>query len=536
MPVAVEEVGHLVIGSGPSAAAACQALVDLGRSCTVVDIGAQLERPRAAVVQRLGSLPPGRWASDDARFVAGDMKPSLRGVAVKTVFGSLYPYYDAKAAHALLDPRGSALGTSQSLGGFTAVWGSAALPFAREDMTGWPVEVDLEPFYAAVQRVVPVTGGSDGLLGPFPSRGPTVAPIPPTAEMRALHDDLTRGEERLRSQHMVHGLGRVAVGRPGVDLEKNSCNGCGFCLNGCPYGLIFNAADVVTEHAARGRVQYVGGVEVDRLEPRPGGVLVHAVDRRSGEPRLFFAGKVFLGSGVVGTARIVAASLALDRLDLDVKDTCYFLVPFLRFRGARGYREGGFRLTQGFLQFEPGTVSDRRVNLQLYGYNDLFDALLDRLLRRLVGGWRLPRDLLLSRLLLFQGYLHSDESPALKLSLERTGDGRYRATTNAVPNPRSRRIIRRVLRKLLREAATLRGVPLLPLVKIEAPGRGYHFGGSFPMRSHPREWFETDSLGQLAGLPGVHVVDSSLFPSIPPTTMVLSTMANAYRIASAAGI
>ena len=45
---------------------------------------------------------------------------------------------------------------------------------------------------------------------------------------------------------------------------------------------------------------------------------------------------------------------------------------------------------------------------------------------------------------------------------------------------------------------------------------------------------ETDSLGRLAGLHRVFLVDASVFPSIPATTITLSVMANAHRIASAA--
>jgi choline dehydrogenase-like flavoprotein len=534
MESGVEEVENLIVGSGPSAAGALQALVDRGRPCTVLDIGVKLEPSRRAAADALAALPLGSWSAEEMGLAFGGMTPTLRGVAVKTSFGSRYPYYDALAPHALLDASGSALGVSQAMGGFTSVWGAAALPFLREDMTGWPEEVDLSPFYAPIQRVMPVTGGADGLEGAPEAFGPTVAPVPCSPEVRAFHEDLDRARDRLRRRGISHARGRVAVGRPVLDRDRNSCNACGFCLNGCPYGLIFNTADLVAAHAASGSALYLGGLEVDRLSPGGDGVLVHALCRATGETRRFFARRVFLGGGVVGTARVVAASLGLDRLELAVKDTCHFLVPFLRGRGAREYRQGGLRLSQGFLQFAPGTLSARRVNLQIYGYNGLFEALVDRLLRPVVGGLRLPRELLLSRLLLFQGYLHSDESPVVTLTVERVAERRYRATTRTEGHPLSRRIVGRVVRALLRESLALGGVPLLPLVKVESPGRSFHFGGSFPMRSRPQEPFETDRWGRLAKLPRVHLVDPSVFPSIPSTTMVLATMANAYRIACGA--
>ena len=52
------------------------------------------------------------------------------------------------------------------------------------------------------------------------------------------------------------------------------------------------------------------------------------------------------------------------------------------------------------------------------------------------------------------------------------------------------------------------------------------------MKKKPSE-FETDELGRPYGFERVHVVDSSVFPTVPATTITLSIMANAHRIASA---
>jgi choline dehydrogenase-like flavoprotein len=46
--------------------------------------------------------------------------------------------------------------------------------------------------------------------------------------------------------------------------------------------------------------------------------------------------------------------------------------------------------------------------------------------------------------------------------------------------------------------------------------------------------FQTDTLGRPAGLQRVHLVDASVLPAVPATTITLSVMANAHRIASKA--
>jgi choline dehydrogenase-like flavoprotein len=71
------------------------------------------------------------------------------------------------------------------------------------------------------------------------------------------------------------------------------------------------------------------------------------------------------------------------------------------------------------------------------------------------------------------------------------------------------------------------------MVQIAEPGRGFHSGGSFPMRKNPGP-FETDILGRPHGFQRVHAVDATVFPTIPATTITLSAMANAHRIGSVA--
>lgn len=50
------------------------------------------------------------------------------------------------------------------------------------------------------------------------------------------------------------------------------------------------------------------------------------------------------------------------------------------------------------------------------------------------------------------------------------------------------------------------------------------------MRREPRLPLETDSLGRLPLWTRTHVVDASVFTSVPATTVALLSMANASRI------
>ena len=50
------------------------------------------------------------------------------------------------------------------------------------------------------------------------------------------------------------------------------------------------------------------------------------------------------------------------------------------------------------------------------------------------------------------------------------------------------------------------------------------------MKVKPSGNLETDDLGRISAWKQIHIVDSSIFPSLPGTTIGLLTMANAYRI------
>jgi choline dehydrogenase-like flavoprotein len=84
---------------------------------------------------------------------------------------------------------------------------------------------------------------------------------------------------------------------------------------------------------------------------------------------------------------------------------------------------------------------------------------------------------------------------------------------------------------LRRNCQSLGFSPITPMLKIGDHGQGAHIGGTFPMRDIPGP-FESDVLGRPYGAQRVHLVDGSVLPSIPATTVTLSIMANAYRIAS----
>src|SRR5262249_31150041 len=137
--------------------------------------------------------------------------------------------------------------------------------------------------------------------------------------------------------------------------------------------------------------------------------------------------------------------------------------------------------------------------------------------------------ILAGRMMAMQGYLHSDDSSHLVASIA-AADSRGALRLEGIVNPAARKTIRRLTRKLLAAGRHTGAYPALPMLHVGAPGDGRHAGGSFPMRREPGP-FETDLEGRPRGCSRIHVVDSSVFPSVPASTITYTVMANAWRIA-----
>jgi choline dehydrogenase-like flavoprotein len=281
---------------------------------------------------------------------------------------------------------------------------------------------------------------------------------------------------------------------------------------------------------------YQPGTVVEHLQEV--GSQVDVAGRMLGDGQAFRmrADKVFVACGVVSTARVMLTSMDAYEHPLHAADNCYFLLPLIRYRGRHGAtKEPLHTLAQAFIEVLDLAIGPHTTHLQVYTYNELFREEVARLLgpidRLLPGPWRRG---MLGRLLLVQGYLHSDLSARITITLRRaTKDRPARLEMAGEQNPRTLPALSALKRRLWSERGSMKAVPLSPALRTGEPGRGFHTGGTFPMRLNPGS-FEVDLLGRPSGFSNVHLVDSSVFPSLPATTITLSVMANAHRIGVAA--
>ncbi len=511
-----------IIGSGPASISCAQALVDDGYPVVILDAGIELEAEQQQAVAALLASP--NWDEAALAPLKAGAHATVNGIPVKKLFGSDYPYREV-LAHLSVQANQVTTFASFAKGGLSNVWGAAVLPYRAEDIADWPITtVELEPYYKAVFDFMPLAAAHDDLMEMFPFHSDTYQPLTPSWQAKRLLQHLNKHRAHLRAKGFTYGASRLALQAQPRE-EQKGCIYCGLCMYGCPHNAIYSAAQTLNHLVHKKQVSYVKNVVVDRVEEAGETVRIHAHDRLSGASQTFDAARVFLGSGVLPTAKILLKSLQQPGATLTMRDSQYFLLPLLGFHGAYYSSQVNLHtLSQVFIEIVDQALGNYPVHLQIYTYNELYTQALKHLLGKAYSFLQYPANLLLDRLMVTQGYLHSDISESAVISLQ----GNTLAVERKV-NPVATKTVRTVVKKLYRNALSLGFVPLSPLLKIGNPGHGTHSGGTFPMRHNP-ENFETDIYGRPVGLRRVHIVDASVLPSIPSTTITLTVMANAYRI------
>lgn len=515
-----------IIGSGLSAMAAAAALAARGCRPLILDTGLEPDPEARSLRGRLATAEPEDWRAEDLARLRRTGPPAANGIPRKLWFGSDFAFREMGPA-VKMDLRNASVHRSFAAGGFSNVWGGAIQPLGDAGFDGWPLSArDLAPHYAAIDELIHGGIGSSATQdnGPASESGPGLRPSRQAAEFLA---DLEANRDRLAGDGIGFSPSRLAA-RDGDGPD--GCRYCGLCLYGCPYGRLYSARDTLDRLRTDGAVEYIPGMVVDRIRSTGDGLEVEARSCADGGRQIVSARRVFLGAGLLSTARIVLHSLEAFDTPVRIRHSDIFTLPVLRHHAAEGiFNERLHTLCQLFMEIEDRAAGIPPVHLQWYGYNDLYPRILRERAGR-AGTFVLPAFRPVhARLFTVFGYLPSGHSSEIELRL--TGGAEPRLELTGHPNPEAIRISRGVARKLFRLRRVLRAVPLTPLLRLDLPGGGYHSGGTFSMRRTPGR-LETDRRGGLAALPGLHLIDASVLPEVPAAPLAFTVMANAHRIAA----
>ena len=496
----------------------------------MLDAGITLEPERAELVAKLAKTPLENWSKKDLAAYKGGMTAGTKGLPMKLVYGSDFPYQGA-AEHLGTYFENVGLLPSLAQGGLSNVWGAAMLPYADRDISDWPLKIEsLAPHYAAALELTGLAGTTDALAKFFPLYSQKAVELRPSEQARQLLNKMERNKEQLSAVGVYFGRSRVAV-QGNSSNSHEGCVYCRLCMYGCPYGYIYSSSQSLVSFQKNPQFKYQGNAIVVSVRELGDHVEISGYDRNTRQPLSWTCQRAFLAAGAIPTTRILLKSLDAYNQQVYLKDSQYFLLPMMLMKRVKdATREGLHTLSQLFLEIIDADENQRVAHLQIYTQSDLINDALSGALGPI--GKVFPPLLrnLQDRMLVTQGFLHSDFSPriALKLSKARETD---RFEIVGEENPAARGHVKKIVRKLVRHSRRIGAIPIPIMLKMAEPGRSFHSGGSFPMTRDPRG-FQSDLQGVLPGWKRVHAVDATVLPSVPATTITLSVMANAHRIAS----
>jgi choline dehydrogenase-like flavoprotein len=522
----------LIIGSGPGAAGAALALAeDPTQQITVIDVGHELEDDLANIRSTLASTEESTWSTFDVERISYQPVGAGRSaLPQKRAFGSDFPFRDVGQLAGV-----SAVGASNpsvvsgAYGGFSNVWGAQIMPFSRATFDRWPVSFNqMEPHYRVALDEMTLAGDSDDLAELFPLLVPGRR-LPPLADRTSRV--LNRYEED-RALVRSHG---ITIGRARLAFRSDACSRCGLCMTGCPHQLVYSASHSFDRLRSDGRIAYRPGLLALRLDEEHGVSIATVRNLSTGATDRLTADRIFVACGAVGTTRLVLGSLGRYDSPVTLQESVQFVMPTLSVRPTEDPRHAmNFTLNQFNLLYDHTGEGVDLCQIHFYDYNPAFLASLPSPLRAPSAEPLLAN--FLRRISVGLGYVPGWASPGVKITAQRphgSGVGLADLVVDREGSDGWPPMLTALIRAFLQVAPTLDLWPVLPLLTVSAAAKSYHFGGSFP-HSSVRTSTATDRQGRLDAWDNIHLVDASVFPSVPATTFTLTIMANAHRIASEA--
>ncbi|MEI8023092.1 MAG: GMC oxidoreductase [Actinomycetota bacterium] len=528
----------VVVGSGLSAVGALKAITKAGIKPLVIDVGRQLDPERQKIKLRMSMNQPMNWSDDDVKSLASNFTAnSNSAIPKKLVLGSDY-FYSSDNSESVKSGTFSRSSPSYSLalGGFSAGWGAAFLPPAESDIKDWPIsrEEILEHMRECVQNIS-CSEPVDELSKYFPAlKQDSGESLRLTKGQHKLLQTLSSSTRSTIDSPEVFGQARVMTRSKNVDNLKG-CNYCGYCNAGCVYDAIYKAELDISRMQLDQQIEYLGGWNVVTINEQGSSVKISMISEVSGEQKIIEADRLFLAAGAVNSTRIMLQSQNMSGFEATIKQTGGFLQPFV---SAVHYPvDWPNQNTQSnlFLEFKEPQLSEHWVHVQVSQPNEVAMSKLG-LNHKTVNSVRGKLAKFISgNLLIAMVNTHSAHGSQYVMRLgNEFKSGIAQIESKRIQHPNQKLIIA-LLNSRLKKIFRRRAMTALGFMRQDwFSSLGYHFGSSFPMSANPKLPTDTDNLGRPFGWKHVHIVDTSVLPSIPGTSIGLLAMANAHRIASEA--
>jgi len=485
-----------VIGSGPSGVSISKSLLNQGLEVTILDVGLIFKKSKK--------------------------KPTKNKFNRKLAYGSTFAYKEEGIKE---------FSSSYAKGGLSNVWGAAISPFTEDEISDWPISLkDLSGPYQNIASLINVAGHNEEQVNFCKLFNKNLVKIKPSNEAMAIYSCMGKNITYLNKNGINVDFSRLAFTFHSSSVTE--CTLCGKCLEGCPEGLLYNSVSTLNFLKKNKNFTYIDDIEVISLSESKSHVTISSKEFKTQKIRQFQATRVYLAAGVLSTAKILLSSFENNNVSLSIKSSQYFLFPGL-ITGKLGKNKSSdnHAMSQLFIKIYGSFLKKNPAHLQMYTKSDFlfesFKSKVNFLPSFIINYFKKYLD----RVVIFQGYLHSHETSSryLHYSVDLETKKNKLRISNSKYDRSTKKIVRKILLQLYKNKSKIGFLTLPFLYSIGNFGYGFHVGSSFPMSKNP-QGSQSDIYGRPYGLKKIHIVDASIFPSIPASTITYTVMANSYRI------
>lgn len=505
-----------IIGSGLTSLVATKRLLEKNMNVTIIDVGRVLPTEINNYVLNASRYEPSEWSKDLRNKLTKNNTIKSLNIPKKLLFGSEFVFNDILNG---INHKSSKVDANPTFAkaGYSNIWGAAMLPAHHQDLSSWPpITRKLNDHYKKVLRDIPLTGTFDKLNKIFPEFKEKIDYLEISNKSDFIYKNLNK---HFLNNNFLCSKSRLAVNTKGA----NGCKFCGLCLSGCPYNSIYSSKNEFDRLIEDKKIKYINNAFVESYSESNELVEVTYHDLETKKNKKIKFNKIFIAAGALSSTLIYLKSNKIYNKRVKFIDSQKYIFPIFTPKGFDTDIKNQNALCDLFVDFKFSKIFQYWNHIQISDINDWviqklkissFSSIKYKfykpLLKRLAIGW---------------GGLHSNISNNFYLvlidknSYNILGESKFRIKLYIF-----------ILLIYLFFKNLSKRIIFFPFFITSKIGGGCHYGGSIPMKLKPKNEFESDTLGRPYKHANVHFIDSTIFPSIPSTTLALLTMANADRI------
>jgi hypothetical protein len=527
---------YIVVGSGCSGAIAAQTLVEAGAKVTMLDVGVKKDSDSKIPNEDFVTLR--KTDPQQYRYFIGDHAEGVNWGKIGTGAQITPPRkYIIRLADRYIPSQSSTFSSFESLGygGMGIGWSLQSWEYNKTDLEAAGMDyAKMSRAYNTVVKRIGVSASENdatkGVINNFDNYQP--APKMDRNNSRLYNKYLAR-KNKLNKRGITVGQTPLALITKNLgDRKKYAYKGMDFYSDNDKSG--WRPWITVDQLKKKSNFNYIDGHLVVRFVEKKDVTEVHCLQIGTDKPVVFQCRKLILGTGALGSARIVLRSFKDKDAKLPILCSAYTYIPCVQPSMVGKETESKkLGLAQLSIFLDKERLGEKASMASLHSYQSL---MLFRLMPQV------PFNLVDSRILMrylstgivTMGVYHPDgPSPNKYLwltpdSKSPTGD---KLKINYSLLPEEEKEYDRREKKLMK---AIRKMGAYPIKRINPGyGIGIHYGGTLPFSKQEKP-FTLSPSGRLHGTKNVYVADSSGFNYLPAQGLTLSIMANAHLVAEEA--